>query len=307
MSNTKSILNLEGREKLRASVEVLLASAPTNKKIQLPKETLEQLLFEEFTYNDKKYKLPIWSGDFLKKLDLSQISFEDVSWSVIGLYEIDGDTTYLTNDEDYDNLKKIDRLKENSLDVSNGQNCRVCYAGTNAMIDFTKSMEVKELGIISIMDCDFSNCDFSANNLSNLTNIEMINISNCNFSNSKTFNIPPQIELTINYSNFENTNLSNIEINGLETFENKNFIDCNFKNTGLKISLSVDSIKQIMSSKNNDIPKKHYQELLTAYLQDKWIGCYLNGSLVRNKRQEAIDEILNLISEQINPKGSSRR
>ena len=42
-------LNLEGREKLRTNIEATLTEVPNTEKIKFPKETLEQLLFEEFT------------------------------------------------------------------------------------------------------------------------------------------------------------------------------------------------------------------------------------------------------------------
>ena len=48
-----SKLSFEGREKLRKNVEELLKTIPDNKKIQLPNEILEQLLFEEVIVNKK--------------------------------------------------------------------------------------------------------------------------------------------------------------------------------------------------------------------------------------------------------------
>lgn len=41
------------------------------------------LLFDTYTCNKEKeikIKLPVWSGEFLQKLDLSQVDFEDVFW-----------------------------------------------------------------------------------------------------------------------------------------------------------------------------------------------------------------------------------
>lgn len=52
---------------------------------------LEDLLFEIITLNKEKgikIKLPIWSGDFLKKIDLSEIDFTDVSWNSLILEDV---------------------------------------------------------------------------------------------------------------------------------------------------------------------------------------------------------------------------
>ncbi len=56
-------------------------------RIKLEPELLEQLLFEKgiFVTSDNfkiAVKYPIWSGEFLSKIDLSQISFDDVCWNL---------------------------------------------------------------------------------------------------------------------------------------------------------------------------------------------------------------------------------
>lgn len=289
-------LNLEGREKLRTNIEATLTEVPNTEKIKFPKETLEQLLFEEFTYNGKKYKLPVWSGEFLQKIDLSEVNFDNVSWSALGIYQMTGDTTHITEDEDYNNLKKINRFKEDSLDFSNGKDCSVCYAGTNAKIDFTKSFEAKELEIISIVDCDFSYCDFSCSYISSTDKLKEVNINNCNFSNCKMLKIPTNTEVYMNYSNFENTNLSNMQINGFEVFRNNNFIECNFKNTFIDILLPIEDIIKQRNSYDND--RERFEYLLTAYLESKWDSCRIIGNLDKNKSQEEISDIVNLMMPQ---------
>ena len=46
-------------------------------KIKIPKEILEQLIFD--INSETCAKKIAWSGDFLQKLDLSEISFDNVN------------------------------------------------------------------------------------------------------------------------------------------------------------------------------------------------------------------------------------
>ena len=79
-------LNKQGREELRKKIEEQLQNVPEGQRVHLDKELLEELLFETITYNkntNEKLKLPVWSGDFLRKIDLSEVSFEDVAWTLV--------------------------------------------------------------------------------------------------------------------------------------------------------------------------------------------------------------------------------
>ena len=65
-------LSFDGRQELRKATEKLLESVPEGKRIQLPKKTLEMLLFEKNEKHSDDIAYPFWSGDFLKKLDCFQ-------------------------------------------------------------------------------------------------------------------------------------------------------------------------------------------------------------------------------------------
>ena len=81
-------LNLKGRIKYRAIVEEKLKKYTQSILFKWDGELkelidLEELLFEKFELEDGRIiKIPVWTGDFLQKLDLSEISFENVLWNV---------------------------------------------------------------------------------------------------------------------------------------------------------------------------------------------------------------------------------
>ena len=70
-------LNLEGRKELRKYVEEFLAKVPEGKRVKINDDVLQTLLFETIIipYNEDKVKIPVWSGSFLRKIDLSKVSF----------------------------------------------------------------------------------------------------------------------------------------------------------------------------------------------------------------------------------------
>ena len=86
-------LNVESKNKLRAKIVEELKGVPADKKIKLDKDLLEFLLFDELEYTviqeiDKpvtlKPRIPIWSGEFLRHIDLSEVDFSNVAWSILG-------------------------------------------------------------------------------------------------------------------------------------------------------------------------------------------------------------------------------
>ena len=292
-------LNKQGRDELRKSVEVLLNASPDNKKIQLSNEALELLLFETYIVNKEKgikVKLPVWSGDFLRKLDLSRVSFEDVSWSM--LYDIDEQfgifEEYSIIDEEFldkiysqefcDDILKFSPLKRNI------SNYLVCYANTNAKINLVKSFEAKHgigvKGSIYIWGCDFNNVDLSNDELE--INGKSVTIMYSNCSNT---NISLPIEGAAD-SNLSNNDLSRLEIDANQVLNGENFDGVNLTNTGARVNIDYDELSvlikewdKIDGSSNNRI-----KESLKEYMENYWVGCYLNGKLIKSsaeKKQEA--------------------
>ena len=129
-------LSKESKDELRTIIKDNLKNIPDGQQIHLNKDILEFLLFDEIVVNQEKnlkMKIPVWSGEFLRKIDLSEVDFTDVSWQVfsdsnIRLEEIECDDDF--------NIK-IMIIKENN------KNYTINYSYTNAVIDLTKSFEAK--------------------------------------------------------------------------------------------------------------------------------------------------------------------
>ena len=147
-------LNKQIKEDLRLKIEQELKNISNEECIHFDKYLLEQLLFDEIVYNKNivaTLKLPIWSGDFLSKIDLSEVSFDNVSWSLIAFKRYNCGFDDLFDDKTW---LKFNDSKENRLSI--GTNEYVNYKNTNANIDFSKSWEFKVIGKIKLVCCNFS-------------------------------------------------------------------------------------------------------------------------------------------------------
>ncbi len=87
--------------------------------IKIDTSLLEELIFqtEHIWYGGKQVtiKFPIWTGPFLRKFDLTSVSFDDVLW----------------------NKKAFQTICNVSLEIDENQDCDLSY--TNAKIDFRKA------------------------------------------------------------------------------------------------------------------------------------------------------------------------
>lgn len=327
-------LSKKDKQELRKSVEVLLNASPDNKKIQLSNETLNELLFDTYIVNKEKgikVKLPVWSGDFLRKLDLSRVSFENVSWLILGLLA-DDFTLYDYTDFygelfDKNTLDELSKLKVSIIDDTD-QYC-VSYANTNAKIDFDSSFEVKYFdGYLGLYHCNFSNLDLSNNQLfekANQSRGSWILENNFSNSNIKTniinqwYTIGSRLEDVLTGSNFENVDLSGMrKLDGSEFIESRIPI-CSLKNTGAHITVDKKSLKEIEKYYSEDKEKKNIKN----FFEKVCVGCYVNGVLIKSPDEkkaskkairQAYDEyknqevasILNSIASQIESSGPKK-
>ena len=173
-------LSKKNKDELRNGILELLKEVPEGQLVQIDKDILEGLLFETITVSEEKniqVKVPVWSGEFLSKIDLSQVDFTNVSWSLIGV-----DSSYkkdVLNEKDYmwkiynilDEKKRLTlaQLKKTIQDQSKlNKGYAAWYAGTNAKIDLSKSFEAIQGEEISIRLCNFEGLDFSHQDLSNI-------------------------------------------------------------------------------------------------------------------------------------------
>lgn len=290
---------------LRKKVESLLLNVKEGEKIHLDKDILEELLFDKYLEKSKGWavkfydvkesilvKYLTWSGDFLQKIDLSEISFDNVMWDV-NYYE-EKNTCFEVTSNRYEGV--------NSINLAN----------TNAHIDFTTSSfgnTYNEL-CISISNCNFANVDLSNNILRN----EWYIINNSDFSNTGL-----QIDFDKNnLAYLENCNLSGLDFSKY-TVNSYHFIlddqdvgfhseNCNFANTGIRIF-----------TRNSENESELYKEKIDSFrnmLKKGYLnGCYINDKLIttkearkeraeqeRRKYLEFSNNIFESVQEQINKK-----
>lgn len=272
-------LSNQGKNELRNHIVEQLKKVPNGQRVKLEKDLLEDLLFEVVTIDKEKeikLKLPIWSGDFLKKIDLSEVDFSDVSWYTLSSdiergYWIEPDVMTIP-DAVYDKIDKIRAEKiKNGFKLSNGY--AVAYDGTNANIDLTKSFEAKYTNNIELTECNFEGLDFSHQDL---TEINVLSLYNTNISKTK-LSIPSKMSLRAVDSEFEGIDLSAREIDAIIYFgdffakdvKNDIFDNCNLRDTGIHINLNPDDFKD-----------GRFKEKLQDAMDYDWVGCYVNGKKV---------------------------
>lgn len=137
-------LSSQRKSILRKELEKMLVEVPEGERIKLERDVLEELIFERVYVKDSvtKYKkVIVWDGAFLRKIDLSEVSFDDVDW-------------------DYSKSPK-------TLNLS----------GTNIKPDFEKSFARRNHLELEIKNCDFSNAELSDVRLSGICNIRDCNFS----------------------------------------------------------------------------------------------------------------------------------
>ncbi len=297
-------LSTKSKDELRNLIEENVTNIPEGQKLQLDKKILEDLLFETITIDKEKgliLKLPVWSGNFLKKIDLSQVDFSNVSWAIL---DFDPDFTISTYgfckiNKVYFQIRGIKNkiLEKNS--VSQNEYITI-YSGTNANIDLTKSYEALHGGVIDVRACDFSGIDFSNLDLSQtkLVYLNAVNICKTNLV------IPSHVRLFAYDSNLEGIDLSSRTINASDYFTSSTsnaLSECNLRNTRIKIKLYPYEFKD-----------DDWKAKFNKAMNEDWIGCYVNGKKVlsneekrniaqeQRKRYEEIENgVFNYISKEI--------
>ena len=195
-------------------------------KIKMPKEDLEDLLFDIITFKgDKKtyvIKLPVWSGPFLEAIDLSEVDFSDVSWNLLGrdVYDpfINALTEYYNKRVEY--LACIKKIHDSfisfrakfidSLKLSDNMPFLISFCNTNAQIDLSQSFEAKHFGYIGFSSCDFHDFNFiDFSQYSVLPEIKFYEVISSNLSGS---NITFDKSLFAKSSNLDGIDLSSKKI-----------------------------------------------------------------------------------------------
>jgi uncharacterized protein YjbI with pentapeptide repeats len=270
-------LNKKGRDELRYRICLKLKDVDfdPNNRIKLPKDVLEELLFDVGHDDDNvKYKKFAYYNVGLEKLDLSKISFNDVSFK-----------------SDY------------QIDLSD----------TNAKIDFFKTYEWKKNHVMFIRNVKFKNVDLSNNEFVKLKDVDraIVIFDKCNFSNTKMhlYYFP----MTFVNCDLSNNDFSKLYLDpkGVEGDPSRVILkngplqmeDCNLANTGIKIGYNYDKldISSLISKgyldgcifngvkiKSEEEQQEESKELLKKY---------------NNYKSNRINKVLDTIDEQLNHAG----
>ena len=266
-------LNENEKNILRATIEKKLQVVPIGERIKIRKDILEEILFESFeVFNINgsgklEYgKRIVWSGPFLSKIDLSEMSFDGVLW--------DNEYTF------EDRIRKLD-MEQWEIDLSN----------TNAKIDFSKSFDVDSYWPFR---CNFENVD--------LSNTTIMQAQDSNFSNTGIkINVDKVVEgmdSTAYDSFFGECNLSGLDFSSYTIGADVLYCDqlcsgiheTDLSNTGLHIIIPDDADEGTLES---------IKQLL---MEGKLVGCFINGKEVRFKNKITNDEnnINDLVSSTLN-------
>ena len=146
---------IEVIKQLRKMVEEKIKMVPEGKRLYINKELLERLLFEQETRYLTFIKIPMWTGEFLSKIDLSEISFENVN-----LYSLD---------DNYIMLKDTNAI----IDLN-----KICNPGLVRRVNLSGTKLIGYL--IESYDADLSNCGLSAVNLMKYSRGQSTNFTNNN-------------------------------------------------------------------------------------------------------------------------------
>lgn len=304
-------LTYNNKKELRERIEEQLQHIPQGNRIHIDKDLLEQLLFEQadeiihiqdcFKDNPERFsrilqlegieapsKYIVWSGPFLAKIDLSEVSFDDVIWTF------------------YDDVFILDGLRY--VRDCYGKKIEIDLSNTNARIDFSKSFwaKIQEKtgiikgeynGLLEIIDANFENVDLSNNILDN----DKVFIAHCNFSNTglKVISEKKELqEISITQSNMTGTDLSQLTVPFgyiMDEYEIEG-IPPKFINTGLKIISRLGDKKGFIEEEYPEIFQEEYQEIMNSGSLD---GCFMDGKFIKSPITILMNDVITDIQRQI--------
>lgn len=328
-------------KELRKKIKKMLKKVPDGERISVKNvKNLEKLIFQEYVIDEQKgikIKIPVWTGDFLSKLDLSELDFSDVAW---GLYCVEDNRNpdkvlaekYVYHDDVMDRLKEIvsnyniasayedyNELSREIYDCFDSVTVRR-FINTNAKIDLKKSFEYKTFNHIFINCADFEGTDLSNNSLYN----EKVTLYD-SYLKDTNLNLKDARDISVYGTDLENINLSNFSVR----FYNENdfglgdniqyscneedypaiyfnieihgdFIPC-FKNTGLNIQYNGNMEEYFQSKYELPLYINGIEiKSLTDYLYKSGLfdGCKVDGSLLKSEYMTS-EELLESIEEQV--------
>ena len=242
----------ESKNKLRGLIISELEQVEDGKRIFLPVDLIESLIFKNYPI-----KIPIWTGPFLRKIDLSKVDFSETCFHGKA-----------------DGIIKVDKEGNSSKFIG------IDLSYTNAKIDFSvHSFERKEVIIDS---CNFEGLDLTSASLETVTKIY-----DSNFDNT-AINIKNFESLFIRNTSFKNCNFGHLSL-PIENIRNGKLPgttgiinNCDLSGTGLKLIMTykyppfIDDFNEVLASGKLD-------------------GCVIEGVIINHNVHKTYDDIINTI------------
>ena len=242
----------ESKNKLRGLIISELEQFEDGKRIFLPVDLIESLIFKK-----EPIKIPIWTGPFLRKIDLSKVDFTDTCYRGKA-----------------GSIIKVDK------DGNSSKSMGIDLSYTNAIIDF--SVHPFERNNVIIDSCNFEGLDLTSASLKDHTKIIDSNF-NCTSIHIKNF-----YNLCIRNSSFKNCdfsqasfpieNIRNDDINTAEGMIN----NCDLSGTGLKLIITK-KLGPFISG---------FNEVLESGKLD---GCDFEGIIINHDIHKTYDDVMKAI------------
>lgn len=161
-------LDESGKKEIRELIEEQVKKIPDGQRLKLKKAILEELIFHKIAWStETKNSIPIWTGPFLRKLDLSELNFSNVFFDFESFEE-----SCLTNNGTLDDIK----YKIKPFD----------FSYTNANIKLSNSIKNTIYSNCNFEGMDFSNETLNLDNFVDYNgNINSIVYKKNNFKNTK--------------------------------------------------------------------------------------------------------------------------
>lgn len=272
-------LNEEGKKDVRLHMEQHLSKISLenlNDRIKFGEDLIETLMFsiEKNPQTGEKEKRIRWSGEFLRKIDLSEVSFDGVQWA----------------------------SQDQEIDLS----------GTNAVIDFSKA--IKSYGIVCVQNVNFNGVDLSNSHtelISQSTNVDYRNtnakfdlnadefgFNNCNLDNLDLNGIVVDSDCfeygskkSLCGSSFKNTGIK-IKLPKEQIIKDK---EQKTENANAIISADNKRVKETGKHLSSEEIKKvtvitRTENIANLIKTSKLDGCYVNETLICTQEQKELNK-----------------
>lgn len=275
-----------------------LVDVPEGKRIYIDRELLNDAIFFKGTdKNGYPVKIPVWADKYLRKIDLSEISFDNVFFNIRGEEEILSIKEILSKDD----FTKFLKRETFYTQENEKEDMLIDFSYTNAKIDFSR-----------IYDSIIENCSFEGVDLSNANGKFLDAINHCNLADTNILIDLKKEHLSLMRTDFSNNDFSRFILDAgrfnADTNDNA-FLDCNFSNTGMRITYKparVPAIYYDSRSKYQELNKRRAKLLEHACTAIQDDMEYANALYKTLQELEEKSQTLNDIVQKYEPEGSPK-